>query len=917
MNSRMVFILAFALLLVGTTSAWQKSDFVKLIENTDACLTDCHTVYQLTNPTNVDYTITDNSKFAIRFVQKYLGDLDDYSLFLNSSVSKVVNVTDFGQCSFGNGTKYSCITGYHNETRMQEVWTPFTPIGTTFTRRTAYKLMVVGKKELGANIDNIISYGGYDFPEYAWWNTTWFSCVNLTSTESMARINAITRVQVNCSNDVSCQWGRLVNSTCQNGGSQVGSLLDNVSTSGTLLNVTFVDTGANYSWYFNNVSGVGYDFPPAAILDHDEFNSTFNVTGLWSSTGDCTTPAMAGGILRTTCSDVSATGITTVKTYDHTALVLQTRVAYTVKPGSQAALFYKNGAPQAYTGIFPDNNSIRLFSSVGSSSGTYTGSTYAIDTWYDFFMEGNTTAGKVAVSNYSMVYVSNINWQVTDLKVMVGGIISGAASGENFTYLRIWNGGLVNTTTAPRNFTQSGMINNTGTTVTMYSPNQSSYLNTNVTLNFSVTDLEFAALPCWKTFDAVTTYFGNVSINTYQIDYLNSPLGQHWVQITCQSGGDNFTSNNKSYIVSLNYTMAVVYDELTMEALTFNLTIANSTLSQTYTGLTSFGRSLTTLPSGSVTVTIVNYSGGYYPRTYYANLNGSSSVNETGFLLKIVDGQLVRFHIVTIAQVPIPNAVVTAWKLINFSYASVGEATADSSGTASIFLNPATTYLFQVDATGYAQQNFSITPSGTDYTFTLAGTTANVSFLFQDVNYSLSPYLLSMNRTLNPVSLSVVAVNANLEFWGLNVSYAGDWIYNNTQAGSSGGTINLILDNSARTGNVTLVVFIKKVNYGLWSTNYTYQIYNQTVVSNYSLTNLANSLRANLKFSPDYAIPILCLVIAAFVAVFIAGYSFVGAGLIALAILGIFTAIGFFDAWMFELMAVVGIGFTVLRMREV
>ena len=409
---------------------------------------------------------------------------------------------------------------------------------------------------------------------------------------------------------------------------------------------------------------------------------------------------------------------------------------------------------------------------------------------------------------------------------------------------------------------------------------------------------------------------GNAVINDAMTDYY-AYAADNW-----------YAPVNSSQLASEQTTVQFFLntaDEETNAPLVFNATIYNNSNTVTFVGQTQLLSTAAVLPNGFATIQVVNYSGGYYQRTLYETINATTLSNRTAYLLKTSSGQVVRFHVQSNAQAPIVGASVNIYKNFGSAYKLVDQGVTDSTGTATAFLSPTTTYLVSVSSTNYGATNVSILPSGSDYTITLSSTTAVIpDFFFADLNYSFIPQILSMNKTITPVRLVVQAAN-NLDYWGLNISYAGAWIYNETSTSASGGTIAVDLNNSARSNYITTVIFIKKTGYDfIWTKNTTFYIYNITTVSNYSLADSMTGLANDLQFSPSFAAPLLALIVAGFAGVWLGQYTWAGGGVVALAILGIFvsrndpaTGAVWFPTWAFVLVCIAVASILILRSREV
>lgn len=215
--------------LVLGEPAHSMSEYLQHIK-TEAGLTKAYTWYKMCNPTNFDYTITDSSKFNVDF-DEVKNRLSSFSFEILSNVSK--QITDYANvCNpynisiqsnasnpSGNSTFDNCsVVASGTRTVEEQEWLPFVPISQTFKAKTCYDVRVEGTyaaRTGGTAIDNIISYAGYTFNEYAWWNASYNTSFRfwLKEPNGTGRIYMPIRVNLtglsgkvdNCSNGVLTQ----------------------------------------------------------------------------------------------------------------------------------------------------------------------------------------------------------------------------------------------------------------------------------------------------------------------------------------------------------------------------------------------------------------------------------------------------------------------------------------------------------------------------------------------------------------------------------------------------------------------------------------------------------------------------------------------------------------------------------------
>ncbi len=166
-----------------------RTDYVKLIYTHNG-LTEPYTIYEVCNPTELDYSITKDSDFKINFLGN-TGRLKDWGMKLGVNTSTIVpkykNVCNpYTEPELPNNSipYYQNCSQYIDSYYVKKSWeyVDYDFIGQKFNKGECYRVKVWGKinPEFRENvaIDNVISYAGMDFTEYDWWN---LSCNNRNS----------------------------------------------------------------------------------------------------------------------------------------------------------------------------------------------------------------------------------------------------------------------------------------------------------------------------------------------------------------------------------------------------------------------------------------------------------------------------------------------------------------------------------------------------------------------------------------------------------------------------------------------------------------------------------------------------------------------------------------------------------------
>ena len=177
-----------------TIKNWLGQDVVslRLIDNTDQCLQNCHATIKIHAYKDIDLGRHTNIIFNFynRKFRKALGnELESWDVLYKGKESYEVNVNDYGTCEgsrINNETglnetyTYRCVTGSHKETRQREVWKPFKASLRSATLKAGkdYYVRLEGKKRIGSSVEWIPNIYGYDLKEWAWWDS---SCLLYTS----------------------------------------------------------------------------------------------------------------------------------------------------------------------------------------------------------------------------------------------------------------------------------------------------------------------------------------------------------------------------------------------------------------------------------------------------------------------------------------------------------------------------------------------------------------------------------------------------------------------------------------------------------------------------------------------------------------------------------------------------------------
>lgn len=171
---------------VQQSTGFTKAQFVHYLanESNPSDFVNPYSIYELCNPTAINFTIANAQHFNMSYFEgRGNGRLLSTHLYWANVTSRFVSVNrpTFAQISSSingsgqNVTIFRQDANWDNYTVQDTQWIPFTPINFKVPALSCVKLKVEGTRapSLGASsIDNVLSFNGYSFPEYAWWNTS-------------------------------------------------------------------------------------------------------------------------------------------------------------------------------------------------------------------------------------------------------------------------------------------------------------------------------------------------------------------------------------------------------------------------------------------------------------------------------------------------------------------------------------------------------------------------------------------------------------------------------------------------------------------------------------------------------------------------------------------------------------------------
>lgn len=232
-----------------------------------------------------------------------------------------------------------------------------------------------------------------------------------------------------------------------------------------------------------------------------------------------------------------------------------------------------------------------------------------------------------------------------------------------------------------------------------------------------------------------------------------------------------------------------------------------------------------------VTFQYSHSEGTVYPQRQWQQVNYALDNSTNAIVLYLLPssaGQYVTFQVVNSALSPISGVTIAATRTISGTPTTIETKVTDSSGAATMWLNPLYSHTITASKTGYITYSNSITPSSTSYTITLQETgSVNVTNYNAGINYSIAPLDNYLNQSTYYLFNFTISSSGTLNidrFW-----------YNITNNSGS-----IIISNYSSTDGGTL---ISNISTGLNKsfTMFAYYDVNGTILSTSKMWLIANS----------------------------------------------------------------------------
>lgn len=356
------------------------------------------------------------------------------------------------------------------------------------------------------------------------------------------------------------------------------------------------------------------------------------------------------------------------------------------------------------------------------------------------------------------------------------------------------------------------------------------WYNMNNATNITINGCLNATVPLMAGLNNLTLWVNDTVGNTVSANRLY--YGNPYFQIcnaTINAAVLNFTFKNEE-------TLAVMNATVPSSTFTYHLNGLDASTARTYTfsNLTqNWDYSFCVFPSyANISNTFTfqfNHNGeATFPTRTYTDTLGlnNDTTNKTLYLLNSASGIYVSFLVVNSQLVQIPNTNIL---IKPHSSSNIIESVyTDGSGSASVWLNPSSSYDITFTASGYLPLTETLTPSQTQYTIQLGAVSGtNVTSYTNGLQYFILPLSNSLNyNTTYAFSFNISSSADIIQKFFFNISNGTDY-FGSAYSANNGGLISKNLN----TGDNS--TFILYANWVINGNNF-------TALKFYTITNTSD-----------------------------------------------------------------------------
>ena len=166
------------------------------------------------------------------------------------------------------------------------------------------------------------------------------------------------------------------------------------------------------------------------------------------------------------------------------------------------------------------------------------------------------------------------------------------------------------------------------------------------------------------------------------------------------------------------------------------------------------------------------------------------------------------------------------------------------------FLNPDTTYNIAVSKTGYTSYSASLAPTQNSYTIVLGETTSTNNNYGQGVKYWIASTAIELPyASIIPMNFTITSSYWNIQEFGFRLQNLSGFIYNQTNATTNGGVLNI--DFSTGLNSSLMMTYFWIINDTEMNGSRVWLIANTTGDTNWSISTFVTDFIGYLNDNTD------------------------------------------------------------------
>ncbi len=432
-----IFVVLFSVIASGGGGEivqFGKNDYLRYIRS-DMGVGTSFSEYELCNPTLTDFTAISKQQqyFDWKFIidkgnvgETWFMRYADYTCPHIDHYDKdctVINITK-------NGTKIQeCTETAVYVNGVCQKWQRFEPIGFEYKSKKCELIRIYARHDLAygkrVRIDNVLSFAGYKYDEYVWWDMNYNWKNNLTEQTGQTFLaDNFTEIRVNTSEmiaagqmNIDCSDLRIVNST----GNETERTVKNCNQINTSVFVNFTSTGAPYEMYHGfPAAGTPTDYNYSYFIDSsgwgwDSYTDLFDMStdALWTKSGavdmlvsgsDWWTGSIYGN-RSLSLNDTNAGGNEIIYNHgsDPAIAIVKFRIKFVVGNGDPYFMIIEDDGGSNELIYLNVNFASGLMFYYYNGGATQTIAQVALNSWYNFTLQinDNSNVFNISVSNYT------------------------------------------------------------------------------------------------------------------------------------------------------------------------------------------------------------------------------------------------------------------------------------------------------------------------------------------------------------------------------------------------------------------------------------------------------------------------------------------------------------------------------------